>query len=387
MIISLFLAFTGILGFITLFMILFGYKSNKIINIYLVIILFLMSSRFLNIGINQLINNNNPPQPIIRTFNVFFIFVAPCFYLYFKNLIASQKNFVIKDLFHFIFPLLFIIESRFSIYENLLNNPFPLVYLFILYLIVTDILLFLMLKKNIWNKKGSLEIVAKQNLLIKRWSIYLYTAINLFLLRLIISLIIENRYVGFISGQYAIWVTAVIWVFIFVKILTSPEILYGYSFLLKKSKENKNYVTTNISHWNLVSKVKITNVQDLQLRDRMNQNIEKYLSEIDEAAEKNNYFRDSKFTLADFASKLNIPKSHLSYLFKYHSEISFSDYKKIARIEDALHLIQADYLKTNTFDSMAKEVGFSSYNPFFTSFKDIIGTPPQEYCTTIEKQL
>ena len=346
-----------------------------------------MSSRFLNLGINQLINNNNPPQPIIRTFNVFFIIVAPCFYLYFKNLIASQKNFVIKDLFHFIFPLLFIIESRFSIYENLLNNPFPLVYLFILYLIVTDILLFLMLKKNIWNKKGSLEIVAKQNLLIKRWSIYLYTAINLFLLRLIISLIIENRYVGFISGQYAIWVTAVIWIFIFVKILTSPEILYGYSFLLKKSKENKNYVTTNISHWNLVSKVKITNVQDLQLRDRMNQNIEKYLSEIDEAAEKNNYFRDSKFTLADFASKLNIPKSHLSYLFKYHSEISFSDYKKIARIEDALHLIQADYLKTNTFDSMAKEVGFSSYNPFFTSFKDIIGTPPQEYCTTIEKQL
>ena len=387
MIISLFLAFTGILGFITLFMILFGYKSNKIINIYLVIILFLMSSRFLNIGINQLINNNNPLQPIIRTFNVFFIFVAPCFYLYFKNLITSQKNFVIKDLFHFIFPLLFIIESRFSIYENLLNNPFPLVYLFILYLIVTDILLFLMLKKNIWNKKGSLEIVAKQNLLIKRWSIYLYTALNLFLLRLIISLIIENRYVGFISGQYAIWVTAVIWVLIFVKILTSPEILYGYSFLLKKSKENKNYVTTNVSHWNLVSKVKITNVQDLQLRDRMNQNVEKYLSEIDEAAEKNNYFRDSKFTLADFASKLNIPKSHLSYLFKYHSEISFSDYKKIARIEDALHLIQADYLKTNTFDSMAKEVGFSSYNPFFTSFKDIIGTPPQEYCTTIEKQL
>jgi AraC-like DNA-binding protein len=83
---------------------------------------------------------------------------------------------------------------------------------------------------------------------------------------------------------------------------------------------------------------------------------------------------------------LNIPKSHLSYLFKYHSKISFSDYKKIARIEYALHLIQSDYLKTNTFDSLAKEVGFSSYNPFFTSFKDIIGKPPQEYCSTLESQ-
>ena len=386
MIISLLLVFAGILGYITLFIILFGYKTNKIINIYLVIILFLMSSRFLFIGINGLINNDFT-QPIIRSFNVFFIFSAPCFYLYFKNLITSQKNFIPKDLFHFLIPLLFIIEGRFSILKNLLNIPFSSIYLFILYIIVTNILIFLMLKKNIWNKKGSLEIVAKQYLLIKGWSKYLFIALNLFSLRLLISLLIENKQDGFISGTYGIWLTSIIWVFIFTKILTSPEILFGYSFLYKKSEENKNYITTNISHWNLVSKVKITNVQDLQLRDRMNQNIEKYLSEIDEAAEKNNYFRDSKFTLADFASKLNIPKSHLSYLFKYHSEISFSDYKKIARIEDALHLIQADYLKTNTFDSMAKEVGFSSYNPFFTSFKDIIGTPPQEYCTTIEKQL
>jgi AraC-like DNA-binding protein len=200
-------------------------------------------------------------------------------------------------------------------------------------------------------------------------------------------LLIENKEDGFISGTSGIWVTAIIWIFIFTKILTSPEILYGYSILYKKSKENKNYITTNISHWKVVCKDSITNVQDLQLSERMNQNIEKYLNEIGKGVEKNNYFRDSKFTLTDFALKLNIPKSHLSYLFKYHSEISFSDYKKIARIEDALHLIQADYLKTNTFDSLAKEVGFSSYNPFFTSFKDIVGKPPQEYCATLETQL
>ena len=345
-----------------------------------------MSSRFLIVGING-ITNNVFLEHIIKNINVFFVLSAPCFYLYFKNLITSQKNFITKDLFHFLIPIFFIIEGRFSVLENLLNIDFDLVYLFILYMIVTNILIFLMLKKNIWNKKGSLEIVAKQNALIKGWSKYLYVALNLFTLRLLISLLIENQKDGFISGLYGIWVTSIIWTFIFIKILTSPEILYGYSFLYKKSKENKHYITTNISHWKIVSKVTITNVQDLQLSERMNQNIEKYLNDIDEAIEKNNYFRESKFTLADFALKLNIPKSHLSYLFKYHSEISFSDYKKIARIEDALHLIQADYLKTNTFDSLAKEVGFSSYNPFFTSFKDIIGKPPQEYCATFESQL
>ena len=382
MIISLLLIFAGMLGYITLFIILFGYKTNKIINIYLVIILFLMSSRFLFIGINGLINNDFI-QPIIRSFNVFFIFLAPCFYLYFKNLITSQKNFIPKDLFHFLIPLLFIFESRFSILKNLLNIPFSFIYLFILYIIVTNILIFLMLKKNIWNKKGSLEIVAKQNELIKEWSKYLFIALNLFSLRLIISLLIENKEDGFISGTYGIWLTSIIWIFVFTKILTSPEILFGYSFLYNQSKENKNYIITNISHWKIVSKVKITNVQDLQLSYKMNQNIKKYLNKINEAVEINNYFRDPKFTLTDFALDLDIPKSHLLYLFKYHSIISFSDYKKIIRIQDALQLIQEDYLKSNTFDSLAKEVGFASYNPFFTSFKDVVGKTPNEYCNTI----
>jgi AraC-like DNA-binding protein len=386
MVINLLLIFSGILGFITLLIILFGYKTNKIINIYLVMILLLMSSRFLIIGING-ITNNHFLQQMIRNINVFFVFLAPCFYLYFKNLITSQKNFVNKDLFHFLIPIIFIIEGRFSILENLLNISFSLLYLFILYMIVTNILIFFKLKKNIWNKKGSLEIVAKQNALIKGWSKYLYIALNLFTLRLLVSLLIENREDGFISGLYGIWVTSIIWVFIFIKILTSPEILYGYSFLNKKSKENKNYITTNISHWKIVSKVKMTNIQDFQLSEKMNKNIELYITKIDLKVKKNNYFREPKFKLADFALELDIPKSHLSYLFKYHSKISFSDYNKIARIEDALHLIQSDYLKKNTFDSLAKQVGFSSYNPFFTAFKDIVGKPPQEYCASLETQL
>ena len=123
MIINLLLAFAGILGFITLFLILFGYKTNKIINIHLVIIFLLMSSRFLIIGINGLVNNDSNPS-LFRSFNVFFIFLAPCFYLYFKNLITSQKNFVTKDLFHFLLPILFIIEGRFSILKNSLDLVF-----------------------------------------------------------------------------------------------------------------------------------------------------------------------------------------------------------------------------------------------------------------------
>ena len=241
-----------------------------------------------------------------------------------------------------------------------------------------------MLKRNVWNKKGSLEIVIKQNALITKWTIYLFTIINLMILRLLLSLYFEFKSDDLISGQNGLWITAIIWIFIYAKILTSPEILYGYAFIYKKEDTKKNSTSPTISTWSREEKNKITNVQDLQLKSKLNQNIGKYIVTLEDAVQQNHFFRDSKFSLLDLALKLNIPKSHLSYLFKYHSVISFSDYKKIIRIQDALQLIQADYLKSNTFDSLAKEVGFASYNPFFTSFKDVVGKTPNDYCTTIE---
>jgi AraC-like DNA-binding protein len=386
MITDLLIVFTGLLGLITFIIILFRYKSNRVVNIYLAIIIFLFSLRFLLIGLKGLFNTHSI-NSIFQSNNIYFIIIGPCFYLYFKNLVISKKNFAVKDLFHFIIPLLLILLNRFSIVENFrIKGIHSFLYFFLIYCIVYSIHIYIKLRREVWNKKGSLEIIIKQNTLIKKWSFFLYVAINIMIVRLIISMIFELKRNSFISGEYLIFITSIIWIVIFIKILITPEILYGYSLLNKKSKENKNYVTTKISHWKEIPKVKITNIQDLQLSSKINPNIEKYIDAINYATRQNDLFREPKFKLTDFALKLNIPKSHLSYLFKYHSKISFSDYKKIARIEYALHLIQSDYLKTNTFDSLAKEVGFSSYNPFFTSFKDIIGKPPQEYCSTLESQ-
>jgi AraC-like DNA-binding protein len=74
-----------------------------------------------------------------------------------------------------------------------------------------------------------------------------------------------------------------------------------------------------------------------------------------------------------------MPKSHLSFIFKYHSTISFSDFKKLNRIQDAIELINEGYLKTNTFDSLSKQVGFSTYNTFYIAFKEVTNKAPQEY--------
>jgi AraC-like DNA-binding protein len=188
--------------------------------------------------------------------------------------------------------------------------------------------------------------------------------------------VIQNNYS---YGHSYIWISAIVWLIIFLRILIFPEILHGHSYLLYQINSEKLSETLVSSYWKIDAISKITNAQDLQLQQKINSMIISYMNEIDSYTVEPAFFKTPGFTIQDLANKLNIPKSHLAYLFKYHSTISFSDFKKRVRIKYALELLEKDYLKTNTFDSLAREIGFASYNTFFTSFKEIVGVAPHEY--------
>jgi AraC-like DNA-binding protein len=360
------------------------YRTNKIFNIYFAIIVLLVSIRHTLIGVKNLTNDILITETY-RKADILFIVTAPLVYLYFKNLVKSQRKFVKSDLLHFVLPILFILEVKCNLIENTIGikRDFGILIFFIALIITYNLLTFLKLKNNVWNKKGSLEIMVNQNLLIKKWSIYVYICVNFMVLRLFFSLFIEYKSNSILSGQYVVWAGSLIWAIIFIKIITSRDILYGYTFLNNEKANSGN--TIKISQWTSSKSPKITNIQDLQLNLKINAIVNQYIIDIDSTLEKNRYFRDPNFSFNDFALKLNIPKSHLSFIFKYHSKITFSDFKKISRINDAVQLIELDYLKTNTFDSLSKTVGFSSYNPFFTSFKDVVGKAPQEYLDNLKK--
>jgi YesN/AraC family two-component response regulator len=168
------------------------------------------------------------------------------------------------------------------------------------------------------------------------------------------------------------------------KIITNPVLLHGYyNFISKENElESKNNILSN--NWSSSSLTEITNKQDLQLSLNLSKNIEVIFKQIDAALLENNFFRVSGFSISDLANKLNIPKSHLAHVFKYHSKLSFSDFKKKVRINDCINLVQSNYLKQNTFESLAKEVGFATYNTFFISFKEVTGKAPNQYITDLE---
>ncbi|MEN9907455.1 MAG: hypothetical protein RLZZ540_596 [Bacteroidota bacterium] len=157
--------------------------------------------------------------------------------------------------------------------------------------------------------------------------------------------------------------------------------------LYQKINENRNNELVLNELWDTSPNNTLNNSQHLVLKEKIDKNILSYIEQIEKVSFEYELFRDSKMTLTDLANKLNIPKSHISYLFKYHCTISFSEYKKTIRIHDAIKHIEQDYLKNNTLDSLSKQVGFTSYNPFFTSFKEVSGVSPIEYCKTLKMEL
>ena len=388
MILNLIVLITGLIGFATVGLILKNNKLNSAMNVYIILIIITVSIRYFLMGLVHFTEDESFKSFCSRYSN-FALIIIPLFYLYFKKLSDTDKRFQKKELLHFIFPVSFFI---FILYLNSLkiNNErtiYVLGAIFFLYAVYYTKGYYKLLKQNIWQENNTIKVVKKQNVLNKKWTYFLFFAILFLAVRLIGSLFLEINFGRNIKGFSYQWISALIWLIVLFKILSSPEILYGYDMLHKKIDENRNRNLFLNSVWNINPKIQINNAQHLQLKEKIAPLVLTYMESIEKISMTDKIFRDPTITMTDLANKLNAPKSHISYLFKYHSTISFSEYKKVIRIQDAITLIEEDYLKENTLDYLSKKVGFPSYNTFFTSFKEISGSSPNEFCKSDKRAI
>jgi AraC-like DNA-binding protein len=382
---SFYLLLAGFIGFVTLGLILFSIKSNKLVNVFLVLVFFMACARML-IRSSFDLNFQNIAQDFAPQYRSILLVSLPLIYLYFNAIIEDISRFRIRDLIHFTAPfsaLIFnICALGFQILDleqiRLLNFffsiGFAIVYLSLSYRLLTT---------KLW--KHPTGVNSAHFRLIKNWTMFVFAICFFLALRLIVSLIYEYSTHRQMTGFSMTAVQATFWLILFIKVLLSPEILFGLPKLNEKVHSFPVEIILHVeSHWN-VAEVVISNQQDKKLKEKIDPRVVQLIEEIEYLADKGKFFRNQKVTIHDIANELNVPVSHIVYVFKYHCKLSFIEYKTLIKIEDAKQLIESGFLSTNTLESLAAEVGFSSYNPFFTAFKKLTSMSPNEYAISLNK--
>jgi hypothetical protein len=166
---------------------------------------------------------------------------------------------------------------------------------------------------------------------------------------------------------------------LFVTLILTPEILYGYNFLNKTIDEAAEKVVLKNVWLTEGTVIPMLSERDKKVDEKMKPLLMEYLHQIEELSFHTHAFRNPDLDIDDIATALKIPNSHINFIFKYHCNESFTNYKKIVRIHDATKLLEAGYLNDHKVESLSLKVGFSSYNTFIVAFKNITGVTTQDY--------
>ena len=316
-----------------------------------------------------------------------YVIIVPLLFLYFQNLLYETK-WNRKMLLHLVVPIIILIlnYARFFFIDEQIVRQLKMA-IFVVYIPFTLVYVFLTLRIfNIQMKerKSDIDAIKKQNMVIVKWSIVLITFFVVMALKAVVYIITKGHSFDIRNNDTLLWTGSIHWMIIYGTFLLNPDIMYGYNAHNKK-------IITQLTHrfvlndlWILTPVIgSITNIKDQKLTEKIFQELENYLLKIEFVSFQSDFFRTPGLTIYDLSNKLIIPSSHLIYVFKYHSSGSFNDFKKIIRIQDSIKLLKSGFLNTNTIEALSLKVGFSSYTPFFNSFKSITNMAPLEFYKSI----
>jgi AraC-like DNA-binding protein len=375
-----FILFTGLMGFLLVYLMLTKFGASKLINGFLIFNICIVSCLFTvngtyNLHFQNLIADLNAP-PL-----KFILYLAvPNSYLYVKAIINDQPiNFldILKHLclplFLFIFNIICLLNGYELAYLTLCVNLSVTIFMTIFYLYKT----FFICYKKLWKKKFSINDEHYQT--IKKWTIFYFIVVVLMTVRVNICFIFEDSLSYTNSGRHgSLAISASIWLLVFVKLFKTPEILFGMPKLSFKTPHFEE-VNINIADVWKISPESINAQKDIKLKEKLDANVLELIQEIEYAAKEKHVFYKSNVSLYNLAIEVGVPESHLNYLFRYHCALSFLEYKNKMRIAYSISLIENGYLSKSTLDSLAKEVGFATYRTFYNAFKKINGIGPNEF--------
>jgi hypothetical protein len=197
----------------------------------------------------------------------------PLLFLYFKNL-SSNKLIQNKksDIKHLVLPFfLFIlicfrscIKDEISFILNKVGVSIVLIYTLGYYFWSLKILM-----GGLWKKRKSFKPSDKEQIAVRKWTKFLFIILTLMLFRFFANPIINQKFIFLNTNNDFLIVGAVVWIVMYVKLLTSPEVLFGYKVFQDKLNKHKIDFFVFENQWNKSILTEITNKKDLVLNKKI----------------------------------------------------------------------------------------------------------------------
>jgi AraC-like DNA-binding protein len=374
MYIYIFFILVGTFCFVTSFVMSIWFKTNRILNICLIIT---FSSSSLYLILHGMYHMNFFLRVNYDQYHAILV-VMPTFFLYFNKLILNNKFFEKQDYLYYIGPiLLYIFFGDYIFSVNIKHRIILFVFMF-LYTVYFIFKSYMLLRINIWSrdKKQNYNYDFK---IINDWTIFLFIVVIVNLLIVFASKLINLLNENFDCNPILETLLLLLYSVVYFKIVFTPILLYGSPCLLKRLKSE----AISKVHINKVWKLEINkegfSAKDTFVSEKIQDEILTHIKQIEKIAFRDNSFREPGYSLSDLSIGLGLPKYYIEFIFKYHCKVSFNDYRNLVRIYDAIKLINEGYLKSNKLDTLARYIGFASYNPFLVNFKGIVGVSPFDF--------
>ncbi len=318
--------------------------------------------------------------------------VAPCAYLYIRNIFSPENMYRRFDWIHFI-PFTFVIITLTNIS---LRNPeaiqraladssvnwFVSVTHASLYfnLSVAKTLLWLfytvaqsMCIINFQRTKGSMAVHYNYRLI--NW----VKIFNIMLILLFGSLFIQRvANISFISLDFVNDTTmSFILLFTLLILICNPHILYSleHAGLNLPATAGQSFKSDSDSD-------KTSTVKQLFNSKKK----EEYLFILDDILSQNKPYLHKGITVKDLSVQTGIPTHHLSSLISTEFNLHFQDFINLKRIEYLKNNVDVMEWKQLTLEGICWEIGFTSRTTFFRAFIKFTGISPSEYFNSLKKE-
>lgn len=362
MIFNLLYITVAVLSFCIIFMTLNSvYRGNKFNWPFILIILFVGLQRLL-FSLKE-INIINFQSPLIKDPLMIF-FVIPFFYMFF-HYYNNSNSFVSKNLLHLIFPTFLYFLLKFEFFHiNLIKSIifcYCLIYLIMSYYQIV-----------LYNKVNGFNYKTMDNT--SRFLAIVFINLTLLTLFLNYKLITWNGLVKEEIFENFYPLSSIIWILIFLIILSNPIIIYGQGYLMSVYKED-SFSSLNV--WNnFPSKI---DPIDLNVYRKIKRSIPLIMLRIYSIENDYVFLSKNALNIKIISQEIHVPVSHVKFIFKYFCKYSLHKYLNYLKIKYSLWLIKKDFLINNSIEELGRTCHFKSRITFFNNFKEFTGKSPSKY--------